>query len=107
MAWLDRWLVDTISYAEPSGISGGDPTWGTVTTATVRLEPSRQYVQSSGGQREQASHEMMTTTDIDERSRIWIDSASTSDRNNSYRILKKVRARDRAGDRTLYHYWLG
>lgn len=97
-------LTQTITVAPYTGRSGfgGDPTFGTQVELPCREEKKLQIIRDTEGKEKQSNTTLVTETEIDERSRVWLTGANTSDDNAASRVIGRGSAPIPGDGYTLY-----
>jgi hypothetical protein len=100
---LTSWLTDTVTVAEPSGVSAyGDPTFGTKRTVKARVEGGPLLVKDGSGVEVQADYRIVTESEISVQSRVWLPGDDTTDNNAARRPVSVRSASTKSGGATLY-----
>lgn len=99
-------LVDTVTVAAVTGVGNtGDPTFGAQSTLPARVENKSRLIPGTDGNDLKANHVIITETEIDRRSKVWLPGDSTGDANAARRILD-VRKSSTPDSFTLYETYL-
>jgi hypothetical protein len=99
---VDAWLIHTVTVAAATGRSGsGDPTYGSQSTVPARVEKNVRL--RIGEQNDMADvHVIVTKTQINISSRVWLPGDDTSATAAARRPLAIKNAPTKDGGFTLY-----
>lgn len=100
------YMVDTITLADQSGVTGGNPSFGAQYTALARVESSDKKIVGADGNELQAEHVVATETEIKTTTRIWLPGDDTADATEGRRALRIKRAREDDGSGGHYEVYL-
>jgi hypothetical protein len=101
------WFVDTITVAAVSGRGNtGNPTFGSQTAVTCRVESFPGILSDSNGEDFTYSERIMTDTAIAIESRVWLPGADTADNTEAKRVVQVESAATKPGSYTLYRVYL-
>ena len=104
---LAHLLTDTVTVAARSGVSGaGDPTYGSQTTVTARVEHGSKLVKASDGREIQAEHTVLTTTAVGLQDRLWLPGDDTGDATKARLPVANKIASTPTGALTIYETYL-
>ena len=96
-------LLETISYATPSGKSNdGDLTYSTISTTRARITRQDNIVGEAGGEGLGTNIVVETEIELPVDTRVWLPGVSTSSINDSERVQTREFATTLDGTYTLY-----
>lgn len=96
-----------ISYALVLGRDAhGKPMLGPVSTARVRVQPSRRLIRDAGGNEHLASHVVYTDAPLTLQHRLWLPGEDTADFNRARRPAAVDELVDGAGAVSFRKVWL-
>lgn len=93
-------LTDTITVQSQTGVSAGDPTWGSKVAKKGRVEHGTKMIVSEGTEK-QSEAQVLTDFAIGLEDRVWFPGDDTSDDNAASRPIGVKKARD-FGGYTIY-----
>ncbi len=103
MTWIRRWLIDSVTFAEPSGITEfGDPTFTSKQVIAARVEEGSFLTIDEDNNELQATHKIATLIRIPEGSRIWFDGDDTTDNTVAKRVIRCSTAQTKRGTTRLF-----
>lgn len=80
MAYWDHILSDVVTVAPFTGTNAsGDPSFGAQVTYPARVEHGLLLFRTPDGNEVQSTHVVVTSTEIDRRSRVWLPGDDTAD----------------------------
>lgn len=103
---FDDYMVDTITLADRTGITGGNPLYGPQYTARARLESSTKKIIGSDGNELQAEHVFATRTAVKTTTAVWLPDDDPADDTQMRRALHVKRAREPDGSGGHYEVFL-
>lgn len=96
-------LNDTVTYATEASVSNyGDPTFAAQATVAARVEFDSRIVTGSDGTTIEATHVILTLTELPKGTRVWLPGDSTVDTNAAKRVVFVKQASTPGGDYTIY-----
>lgn len=100
------YMVDTITLADRSGVTGGTPSYDAQYTAVARVEDSDKKIIGTDGNELQAEHVIATETAIKTTTRIWLPGDDTAKNEEARRAIKIKHAREADGSGGHYEVYL-
>ena len=85
-------LTHTITVQSQTGVTAGDPTWGSQTARKARVEHGTKMIVAPDGSQKQSEHVVVTDFAIGPEDRVWLPGDNTADANAARRpiIVKKA-----------------
>lgn len=104
---ISHLFKDTVTIARSSGVSGaGDPTFAAQVTCSARVEHGTKLITDASGNKVEAEHWYVSTTEVGQDDRVWLPGDSTGDNNAARRPIMVKKATELLGGITLYGVYL-
>lgn len=100
-------LTQKVKVKAQTGLDGsGRPTFGSQTILKARVERKANLIHNEEGEEIQTNHVVLTETEIDRSSRVWLPGDDIDTANDGRTPEMVIQASTPAGDGTIYETWL-